>query len=108
MHPPLAHTVEPCEKAIADRRAEIARVMANIAMRRERLAGWIRSGSIDNGDAQMRNKRMPGILGERWSIFMDLDDAAKIEALSKTHFHGTSWQALMQCTPYFEVKHEVT
>ena len=95
--------IAPCERAIALRREAIAAVMADVDRRRMRLSAWIQNGRIDNEDALRRNARMPGVLGERWREFIILPADAQLQALSGPHFRGTTWQALLQCTPYFEV-----
>ena len=93
----------PNPQAIAERREAIAAVMADVEKRQMRLAAWIQSGRIDIEDALRRSARMPGVLGERWREFIMLPADAQLQALSDSRFRGTTWQALLQCTPYFEV-----
>jgi hypothetical protein len=97
----------PNPQAIADRREAIAVVMADVEKRQMRLAAWIQNGRIDNEDALRRSARMPGVLGDRWREFIMLPAAEQMQALSGTHFRGSTWQALLQCTPYFEFSDQV-
>lgn len=90
------------DQAIAERREAIAAVMANVDMRRARLATWIEKGHIDKADVLKRSTGMPGVLGDLWREFINLQPPAQLEALSGPRFRGTTWQALLQCTPYFE------
>lgn len=89
--------------AVALRHAAIAKVMADIERRRLLLAQRLREGTVDLGDARVRNAAMPGILGQCWAEFIELPLAAQtqaLETLSEPRFHGMAWQSLLQCSPF--------
>lgn len=86
---------------LAARQAAIAQVMGVVRQRRLRLKEELTAGVLDDADAARRNSSMPGWLGQIWAEFIALPLDDKLAALDATHFQCCSWQALLQCSPYF-------
>ena len=85
---------------VAERQAEIEKVMGRMNAYRLQLIGKLASDDVDVADAERRNKGMPGVLEERWGQFMALSKEQKIAALQEPAFNGMAWQSLLQCSPY--------
>lgn len=89
--------------AYADRQAEIAKMMARTNAKRVALGSLIASSDFDLVDARRRNASMPGILGELWTKFLDMESSEQLKALEVPEFQGMAWQSLLQCDPIFRL-----
>lgn len=87
--------------AVEERRAAIKVVMARVVAKREQLSKRIQANQVNVDDARLRNKAMPGYLGELWTEFLELPSDQQVEVLNHESFKGMAWQSLLQCSPYF-------
>ena len=88
--------------AVVARHAEIAKLMAQVEHKRRLLAARLRAGDVDFVDAQRRNARMPGRLGQLWGRFIALPHEEQLAALEADTFHRMAWQSLLQCSPFLQ------
>jgi hypothetical protein len=86
--------------AVAQRHAEIAKLMEQVRLKRLKLLNKIELDQVDEADALKRNESMPGILGELWAQFLALPKSEKLVHLGRDDFCGMHWQSLLQCSPY--------
>jgi hypothetical protein len=85
---------------LAQRQAEIAKVVAQVDRKRTLLAQRLLAGEFDLQQARDRNAGMPGVLGQRWAEFLDLPASEQAATLREPRFRGMAWQSLLQCSPF--------
>lgn len=90
-----------CDQAAFNaRQAEIEKIMRGVTQKRYKLTERIVRNDVDTDDARQRNKKMPGLLGELWAVFIELPAEQQVKELDCPQFKGMAWQSLLQCNPY--------
>lgn len=80
----------------------VEQVMQKLECSKLELSERLLNGQFNQGKAERRNSTMPGILGQRWREFFELEPNEKIQALKMPAWNGMAWQSLMQCNPYLD------